>query len=360
MRLGIIADTHGLLRPEVFQAFEGVDHILHAGDVGPPALLTELRVMAPVTAVYGNTDDFALRGMLPQVVTMELDGFTIGHPRRPVRLTDAGEAAHRLPAGRGDLFRHTTVLLTLVAQVVTVMNPGGAGPRRWPPPPSASWAGPGIPTGAPPRSSASIRPEPLTPLLWLLLARPRTPQVRRAAALPRQGRRGGVRCPGGPIRRWTGSAWLVRVADTVGRGHSRPPSPRRRAVEPRWWRCAACLTISGSCCAPSTAAWSIAAAPGLNLADDPDWRLGRARQRRLGVAAESADGWTVLLQLHRAFLAGAGGPAPALALLDLRRERWRTPGRRIPGPTHHGQRPPQDGCRSVTTAAGNRIPAARR
>jgi len=61
MRLGVIADTHGLLRPEVFQAFAKVDHILHAGDVGPPDLLTELEALAPVTAVYGNTDGMELR-----------------------------------------------------------------------------------------------------------------------------------------------------------------------------------------------------------------------------------------------------------------------------------------------------------
>ena len=48
MRLGVIADTHGLLRPEVFEVFREVDHILHAGDVGPPSLLTELEAIAPL------------------------------------------------------------------------------------------------------------------------------------------------------------------------------------------------------------------------------------------------------------------------------------------------------------------------
>jgi predicted phosphodiesterase len=51
MRLGIISDTHGLLRPEVYDVFSGVDHILHAGDVGPAELLAELGAIAPVTAV---------------------------------------------------------------------------------------------------------------------------------------------------------------------------------------------------------------------------------------------------------------------------------------------------------------------
>ncbi|MBI4420499.1 MAG: metallophosphoesterase family protein, partial [Gemmatimonadetes bacterium] len=77
MRLGIISDTHGQLRPEVFHAFSQVDHILHAGDVGDADLLIELEALAPVTAVYGNVDDFRLRSRLPKVVECELDGFLI-------------------------------------------------------------------------------------------------------------------------------------------------------------------------------------------------------------------------------------------------------------------------------------------
>ena len=77
MRLGVIADTHGLLRSEVFEVFRQVDHILHGGDVGPERLLDELQAIAPVTAVYGNTDGWALRAQLPRVARVELDGFTI-------------------------------------------------------------------------------------------------------------------------------------------------------------------------------------------------------------------------------------------------------------------------------------------
>ena len=152
MRLGIIADTHGLLRPEVFRAFDGVDHILHAGDVGPASLLDELRVIAPVTAVYGNTDGFDLRGALPEVATVELDGFTIvvthgdqfGSPT-PEKLHDA------FPQAEVIVFGHThRPLLTLVDVVVTVMNPGGAGPRRFGLPPSVGIMElePGIPPRA--------------------------------------------------------------------------------------------------------------------------------------------------------------------------------------------------------------------
>lgn len=152
MRLGIIADTHGLLRPEVFRAFEGVQHILHAGDVGPPDLLDELGTIAPVTAVFGNTDGPAVRRRLPQVATVELDGFTVvvthgdqfGSPT-PDKLHAAFPGAEIL------VFGHThRPLLTVVDVVVTVMNPGGAGPRRFDLPPSVGIMElePGIPPRA--------------------------------------------------------------------------------------------------------------------------------------------------------------------------------------------------------------------
>ncbi|MGE5231472.1 MAG: metallophosphoesterase family protein [Deltaproteobacteria bacterium] len=138
MRVGVIADTHGLLRPEVFDVFRDVDHILHAGDLGPLGLLAELEALAPVTAVYGNTDGWDVRARLPQVARVELDGFRIvvthgdqlGSPT-PEKLQTAFPDAEIL------VFGHThRPLLTLVDVVVTVMNPGGAGPRRFDLPPS--------------------------------------------------------------------------------------------------------------------------------------------------------------------------------------------------------------------------------
>ncbi len=138
MRLGVIADTHGLLRPEVFDAFAGVDHILHAGDIGPADLLVELETIAPVTAVWGNTDGFELRARLPEVAAIELEGFPFvvvhGHQL-------GSPTPERLQASYPDalviVYGHThRPLLTLVDQVVTVMNPGGAGARRFDLPPS--------------------------------------------------------------------------------------------------------------------------------------------------------------------------------------------------------------------------------
>jgi uncharacterized protein len=138
MRLGVISDTHGLLRPEVFDAFAEVDHILHAGDIGSLELLAELEALAPVTAVYGNTDGFELRNRVPRVARVELDGFDIvvthgdqfGSPT-PEKLNAAFPEAQFLVYG------HThRPLLTIVDVVVTVMNPGSAGPRRFKIPPS--------------------------------------------------------------------------------------------------------------------------------------------------------------------------------------------------------------------------------
>jgi putative phosphoesterase len=138
MRLGVIADTHGLLRPEVFSAFSEVDHILHAGDLGPIDLLAELEALATVTAVYGNTDGEDVRRRLPQVAQLELEGFDIvvthgdqlGSPT-PERLNAA------FPFAQIIIYGHThRPLLTIVDVVVTVMNPGGAGHRRFGLPPS--------------------------------------------------------------------------------------------------------------------------------------------------------------------------------------------------------------------------------
>src|SRR5204862_7914372 len=82
---------HGLLRPEVFDVFREVDHILHGGDVGKWAILKDLEVLAPVTAVYGNTDGLDLRSRLPQVATLELGGveIVVTHRERVGRPTPA-------------------------------------------------------------------------------------------------------------------------------------------------------------------------------------------------------------------------------------------------------------------------------
>ncbi|HXM38340.1 MAG TPA: metallophosphoesterase family protein [Gemmatimonadales bacterium] len=138
MRLGVISDTHGMLRREVFDAFREVDHILHGGDVGKWEVMVELLALAPVTAVYGNSDDFDIRAKLPQVAEVELEGFRVvvthgdqlGTPT-PAKLHEAFPDAEIIIYGHSH-----KPLLTLVDKTVTIMNPGGAGAPRFGIPPS--------------------------------------------------------------------------------------------------------------------------------------------------------------------------------------------------------------------------------
>jgi putative phosphoesterase len=133
LRLGIISDTHGRLRPEVFDVFSQVDHILHGGDVGAADLLTELEALAPVTAVFGNTDGFDVRGRVPQVAEIELDGFliTITHGDQ-FSSPNPRVLCNAFPTAEIIVYGHThRPLLELVDKTVTVMNPGSAGPARF-------------------------------------------------------------------------------------------------------------------------------------------------------------------------------------------------------------------------------------
>ena len=138
MRLGVISDTHGMLRPQVFEVFRDVDHILHGGDIGEWDLIVELQAIAPVTAVYGNSDGFDIRAKVPQVAEIELDGF-------PIVVTHGDQFGSPTPAKVHDAFPRADIivfghshrpLLELVDKTVTVMNPGGAGAPRFGIPPS--------------------------------------------------------------------------------------------------------------------------------------------------------------------------------------------------------------------------------
>ncbi|MET0397403.1 MAG: metallophosphoesterase family protein [Longimicrobiaceae bacterium] len=132
MKVGIISDTHGLLRPEVFAVFEGVEHILHAGDVGPADLLVELEAIAPVTAVWGNTDGWEVRARLPEVARVELGGVPVvvlhgmqlGSPT-------AARAAAAYPDAELVVFGHSHRPVVERVGAVLAVNPGSAGPRRF-------------------------------------------------------------------------------------------------------------------------------------------------------------------------------------------------------------------------------------
>ncbi|HLB54774.1 MAG TPA: metallophosphoesterase family protein [Gemmatimonadales bacterium] len=133
MRLGIISDTHNLLRPEVFEVFRGVDRILHAGDIGELDILSGLEAIAPVVAVWGNTDGFEMRARVPEVVEARIEGFDFllihGHQLGAPNPETLNRA---YPKAEVIVYGHThEPLLTVVDEVVTVMNPGGAGPFRF-------------------------------------------------------------------------------------------------------------------------------------------------------------------------------------------------------------------------------------
>ncbi len=129
--IGLISDTHGLVRPEVFEALQGVSQILHAGDVGPADVLTELATIAPVRAVYGNTDapgrpDLAdrIEDVIDGVRIVVTHGHELGSPTPP-KLVGAYPTADVIVYG------HTHQQLITKAARRVVVNPGAAGPRRF-------------------------------------------------------------------------------------------------------------------------------------------------------------------------------------------------------------------------------------
>lgn len=126
MRIGVISDTHGLFRPEVREAFAGVDHILHSGDIGGVEVLEELRAIAPVTACAGNVDGFRC-GDAGRTARIELGGkrFLLVHIR-----DEAEKELRRAPADVV-IFGHSHKPYDAREGAVWWFNPGSAGPRRF-------------------------------------------------------------------------------------------------------------------------------------------------------------------------------------------------------------------------------------
>ena len=132
MKIGIISDTHGLLRAQVFDLFAGVEHILHAGDVGKGGILTELEAIAPVTAVWGNVDGMEIRARVPEVARLELGGvrITMLHGMQLGSPTPQKAAAAHPDAGLV-VFGHSHRPLIQQVGPTLAVNPGSAGPRRF-------------------------------------------------------------------------------------------------------------------------------------------------------------------------------------------------------------------------------------
>lgn len=132
MRIGVISDTHGMLRPAVSESFRHVDRIVHCGDVGPAQVLDQLALIAPTSAAYGNTDGFDVRARSNRVVRLECEGQIVialhgdqfGMPSPSVLRAEFADADVIL-------FGHThKPLIDQTGGKTVVMNPGAAGAVR--------------------------------------------------------------------------------------------------------------------------------------------------------------------------------------------------------------------------------------
>ncbi|ATB56728.1 phosphodiesterase [Xanthomonas citri pv. fuscans] len=139
-QIGVISDTHGLLRPEALAALEGCTQIIHAGDVGKPQVLEALRVLAPLHAIAGNIDDKPWATGLPQTLDLQIDGVRI-HVLHDLKTLAPQVQADVVISG------HSHKPRVHMHDGVLYLNPGSAGPRRFSLPISVAtlWLGDGAP-----------------------------------------------------------------------------------------------------------------------------------------------------------------------------------------------------------------------
>lgn len=127
MVIGVISDTHGLLRPEALEALRGSDLILHAGDIGTPEILAELRLLAPVHAIRGNVDVQPWAASLPAIEVVEAGGLLLYmlHNLKELDLKPGAAGFAAIVSGHSHVPGHK------VRDGVLYFNPGSAGPRRF-------------------------------------------------------------------------------------------------------------------------------------------------------------------------------------------------------------------------------------
>ena len=127
MKVGLISDTHGLLRPEALDALAGVEAIIHAGDIGAPEVLEALRAVAPVHAVRGNNDRGAWARGVPERLALRLGGIPVHvlHDLKDLNIDAAAAGFQVVIAG------HSHKPSVLRRDGVLFVNPGSAGPRRF-------------------------------------------------------------------------------------------------------------------------------------------------------------------------------------------------------------------------------------
>jgi hypothetical protein len=127
MQIGLISDTHGLLREEAIEALKGVDLILHGGDIGDRAILQTLEEIAELSVVRGNNDYPMTWPELPEFLYLELEGFVI------LQIHDKADSVARLKARKADIviFGHSHRPADYVWEGVRYINPGAAGKKRF-------------------------------------------------------------------------------------------------------------------------------------------------------------------------------------------------------------------------------------
>ncbi|MDB5796279.1 MAG: phosphodiesterase [Paucimonas sp.] len=125
MRIGLISDTHGLLRPAALDALRGVDHIIHAGDIGNADILRGLEALAPLTAIRGNNDSAPWAAGIPERITVTLDGLAI-HV-----IHDVNDLRGKPPAVDIVVSGHSHKPHISSQAGIMFINPGSAGPRRF-------------------------------------------------------------------------------------------------------------------------------------------------------------------------------------------------------------------------------------
>jgi len=125
--LGVISDTHGLMRPEAITALAGVEMIIHAGDIGTPEVLDALHAIAPVVAVRGNNDKGEWTHALPETEVVEVEGVVLYvlHDVKTLDLDPAAAGFHAVISG------HSHQPAITMRQGILYVNPGSAGPRRF-------------------------------------------------------------------------------------------------------------------------------------------------------------------------------------------------------------------------------------
>ncbi len=127
MIIGVISDTHGLLRPEAIAALHGSQYIIHAGDVGDPQILDKLSAIAPVTAVRGNVDHGPWARKIPATNVLEIGEISI-YVLHVIQELDLKPEAAKFAAV---IYGHSHVPKSEMKNGVLYFNPGSAGPRRF-------------------------------------------------------------------------------------------------------------------------------------------------------------------------------------------------------------------------------------